>query len=149
MRDFQKSKVYAWEKAVVAPRTDLVIPFNRAQQFVDGVWLSLGFQGPPRVSLMAPQAIYAIANGCRHELKIRRETPAWVILHELAHAINQRHDKAPEASVSCDAHGPNFVDIYIKLLDKVLNIPLALTMYSLRVHGVRHKEQVNGQRGRK
>jgi hypothetical protein len=56
MRDFQKSKLYAWENAVVEPRTDLTIPFERAQLFVDGVWLSLGFQGPPRVEMIAPQA---------------------------------------------------------------------------------------------
>jgi hypothetical protein len=136
MRDFQKSKLYAWENAVVEPRTDLTIPFERAQLFVDGVWLSLGFQGPPRVEMIAPQATVTVAKGCRMAVRIPRVTPAWVILHELAHSINKRHDSAPAASVRCDGHGPKFVGIYIHLLDKVLNIPLCLTMYSLEKHGV-------------
>jgi hypothetical protein len=138
MRDFQKSKLYAWENAVVDPRTDLTIPFERAQLFVDGVWLSLGFEGAPRVELIAPQATTTVAMGCRTAVRIRHVTPAWVILHELAHSINKRHDSAPGASVPCDGHGPKFVGIYIRLLDKVLNIPLALTMYSLEKHGVKY-----------
>ena len=138
MRDFQKSKLYAWENAVVEPRTNLTIPFERAQLFVDGVWLSLGFQGPPRVELISPRATVTVAKACRMAVRIPRVTPAWVILHELAHSINKRHDKAPGASVACDGHGPKFVGIYIRLLDKVLNIPLCLTMYSLEKHGLKY-----------
>jgi hypothetical protein len=66
------------------------------------------------------------------ELRLRKKTPAWVILHELAHALNGTIEG------DTDAHGPDFVGLYIKLLDKVLDIPLALTMYSLKEAGVKY-----------
>ncbi len=84
MRDFQRSRLYEWENAVVKPRTDLTIPFERAQLFVDGVWLSLGFQGPPRVELMSPQATVTVAKGCRMAVRIPRIAPAWVILTRIS-----------------------------------------------------------------
>jgi hypothetical protein len=133
LRDFQKSKVYKWERQVVSPRTNLVIPFDRAQMFVDGVWMSLGLIGPPVVTLMANQATRVWATGERTQLQLRHETPAWVILHELAHALTM------DFTGHCDGHGPKFVGAYMKLLDKVLNIPLALTMYSAEHHGIKYE----------
>ncbi len=116
-----------------APRTNLIISFDRAQMFVDGVWMVLGLIGAPRVSMMPAHAHRTWATGERTELRLRPETSAWVILHELAHALTMDHDG------HCDGHGPKFVGMYIKILDKVLNIPLALTMYSLNHHGVKYE----------
>jgi hypothetical protein len=124
-RDFQRSRVYAWEREEVAPRTSRLIDFADAQAFVDGVWLALGLLYPPRVDLMDKRATRVLANGCRAGINIREKTPAWIILHELAHTLTMTQDDYSEG------HGPDFMGIYLKLLEKVLNIPLPLLMYSL------------------
>lgn len=126
MRDFQRGKVYKWEQQFVAPHCNRVIPFNDAQMFVNGIWMALGLIGPPDVDLMPKNATAAFAVGCRQYIKIREQTPAWIIIHELAHTLTMTHEGLEDA-----AHGPDFVGVYIKLLDKVLGIPATLLMYTL------------------
>ena len=133
-RDFQKSRVYAWEDAVILPRTNVTITFERAQMFIDGVWLAMGKIGAPRAELISKRIKTAVARGCRPYIEIREATPAWVILHELAHSLTMDHDH------NGDGHGPKFVAAYMRLLDKVLGIPLALTIYSAQVHGVQFEQ---------
>ena len=101
--------------------------------FVDGVWLSIGRIGPPVVELMPNQATKVWADARRDILRLRSTTPAWVILHELAHALNADYDG------HTDMHGTKFVGTYMLLLDKVLSIPLSLSMYSATVHGVKYE----------
>lgn len=131
-RDFQKQKVYDWEDKEVRHRTNRVIDFEHAQQFVDGVWLSLGLMYPPKVDLMASHATRIFATGCRGRLQLRMRTPAWIILHELAHALTCTEENTDEG------HGADFVGMYLKLLDKVLNIPLPLLLYSLEKTGIKY-----------
>jgi len=133
MKDFQKSKVYRWEREVVAPRALNTVLFEQAQMFVDGVFMAHGLLFPPRAELMPNQATRVFAQANRTVLQIREKTPAWIILHELAHTLTMAHD-GPEG----DGHGPDFVGMYIKLLDRVLNIPLALTMYTLDKAGIKY-----------
>ena len=56
MRDPQRSRVYAWEEAVVAPHDPSAIPYEQAQMLVDGVWLAEQVLYPPRVAPMPRQA---------------------------------------------------------------------------------------------
>ena len=56
MRDPQRSRVYAWEEAVVAPRDPSAIPYEQAQMLVDGVWLAEQLLYPPRVAPLPRQA---------------------------------------------------------------------------------------------
>jgi len=125
MRDYQKAKVYAWEDQVVAPRVSLQIPFERAQQYVDGVWIAHGWQHPPLVGLMAKQNKKHLADGCRTQIRIRDTTPAWLILHELAHTLTCDIDGRS------DGHGPDFVGIYIQLLEDVEKISRLMCVYTL------------------
>ena len=137
-RDFQKNKVYRWEDTVVGPRSDRVIRFDEAQTFVDGVWLSMGLIGPPRCMLFDREQKCYIATGSRMELRLQIHTKAWVVLHEIAHALGMHKTDGGYVNPD-DGHGPKFVGHYIKLLDRVLGIPLALTMYTLEQHGVKFK----------
>jgi len=132
IRDRQRQRVYDWENTVVQPQSSRIVKFEQAQAFVDGVWLALGLRFPPRVELMPAQAKTRWATGNRARLQLRDKTPAWIILHELAHSITQEHDKDHES------HGADFVGVYIKLLEKVLNIPTIMLMYTLKEHGVRY-----------
>jgi hypothetical protein len=130
-RDGQRSKVYAWEGHIVAPLSKRSVPFEAAQAFVDGVWLAHGWLYPPHVALKAKQATRTLADGCRGEIRIRPFTPDWLILHELAHALTSDHDGCSSG------HGADFVGMYIKLLDKVMRIPLPLSLYTLQQKGIK------------
>jgi hypothetical protein len=126
-REYQKSKLYKWEDEVIRPRSPRTIKFEDAQTFVDGVWLCEGLLYPPKVQLMPVQATTIYARGCREYIEIRPVTPAWIIIHELAHTMTMEvYTGGHEA-----AHGADYLGIYIKLLDKYCGIPLALSMYSL------------------
>lgn len=130
-RDYQKAKVYAWENAILPSRCTARVPFENAQAFVDGVWLSLGKLGPPRVELISTRCTKIWAYGCRSHIAIPADCPAWVVLHELAHSLTMDHDG------NGDRHGRHFVAVYMRLLDKVLNVPLCLLIYSAQQHGVK------------
>jgi hypothetical protein len=125
-RDNQKSALYRWENHVVGPRAPRTIKFEDAQTFVNGIFICEGLLYPPKVELISKRATKVWATGSRQILQLRPVTPAWVILHELAHAITTEVDKSEEG------HGPDFVGIYIKLLDKYCGIPLPLSMYTLQ-----------------
>ena len=131
-RDSQKSKVYAWENSVIAPLSKGAVPFERAQAFVDGVWLTHGWLYPPECTLMPKQTKRIWATGSRTQLRLRPSTPDWVILHELAHTLT--FDAVTHHN---DGHGADFVGVYIKLLERVLNIPTLMTLYTLKRDGIK------------
>jgi hypothetical protein len=130
-RDSQKQKVYDWERNVIAPLGKRSVPFDQAQAFVDGVWLAHGWLYPPQVSAMPKQATRTLATGWRSEIRLPAYTPDWVILHELAHALTSNENGHN------DGHGADFVGVYIKLLERVLNIPTLMTMFTLKQANVK------------
>src|SRR5918997_316932 len=132
MKDLQRSRVYAWEEAIVAPRDGSAIPFEQAQMLVDGVWLGGQLLCPPKVERMPRQARRTWATGSRTTIRLPqdRPTPTYVILHELAHALSSTVDG------DTDAHGPDFVGLYMGLLDRWLRIPTPLLMFTAKQHGV-------------
>jgi len=130
-RDSQKQKVYDWENAVIAPLSKRSVPFDQAQAFVDGVWLAHGWLYPPQVSALPKQVKRFGADGCRSQIRLPTHTPEWLILHELAHTLT-----SDEGGCS-DGHGADFVGIYIKLLERVLNIPTLMTMFTLKQANVK------------
>lgn len=125
MRDFQKQRVYDWENEFIRPRAPRNVSFEAAQTFVDGIFLCERLLYPPKVRLMGKNATATYALGCREYIKIREVTPAWVIVHELAHTMTMDIDGRG------DRHGPDFVGVYIKLLDSYVNVPLAYSMFTL------------------
>jgi hypothetical protein len=132
MRDPQRSRVYAWEEAVVAPRDPSAIPYKQAQRLVDGVWLAEQLLYPPRVAPMPRQARRTWATGSRTTIRLPqdRSTPMYVILHEIAHALSSTVDG------DSDAHGPDYVGLYMGLLDRRLRIPVPLLMFTAAQHSV-------------
>ena len=132
MRDPQRSRVYAWEDAVVAPRDPSAIPYEQAQMLVDGVWLAEQLLYPPRVAPLSGQARRTWATGSRTTIRLPqdRPTPTYVILHEVAHALSSTVDG------DSDAHGPDYVGLYMGLLDRRLRIPMPLLMFTAGQQGV-------------
>src|SRR3954465_9516479 len=93
---------------------------------VDACWLAEQLLYPPRVAPMPRQARRTWATGSRTPIRLPpdRPTPPYVILHEIAHALSSTVDG------DSDAHGPDYVGLYMGLLDRRLRIPLPLLMFT-------------------
>jgi hypothetical protein len=120
VKDYQCKRVYRWEDSVVAARCSGVVPFANSQTYIDGVWLANGWERPPQVAPMPRRNGGVLATATYGEIKLPPQVSGWVILHELAHALTD------------DLHGPNFVGMYIDLLERVEQLPRLLTMFTLQ-----------------
>lgn len=130
-RDLQRRRVYAWEDRVVAPHGAGTVPFAAAQGMVDAIWSDLGLRHPPRVEPLPAQARRRIADADRLRLRLPAELPAWVLLHELAHALSTTHEG------ETDGHGPRFLGLYLQLLTRYLRMDEEILLCSLSQAGLR------------
>ena len=115
LRDYQKSRVYKWEDTHVDPLDKSRVEFKNIQAIVDYIWGELGLLFPPKVKAISPQSNY-LGYATRLNVKFHenKTTPTWIIIHELAHSLTSTVDG------DSDRHGPNFVGVYMKLLDKFI-----------------------------
>jgi hypothetical protein len=130
-RDTQRSRVYAWEDRVIAPRDASQVAFAAAQGMVDAIWSEMGLHHPPRVERLPAQARTRIADANRLTLRLPASTPSWCLLHELAHAMTTTHDGRS------DGHGPGFVGIYVQLLGRYLRLEQDWLLRTLTEAGIR------------
>jgi hypothetical protein len=124
MKDYQRQRVYRWEDVVVKPHCPALVPFAKGQQYVDGVWLANGWERPPKVIPLPAQTRRIAAKATFGEVWLPQQIAGWIILHELAHSLTD------------DRHGPNFVGMYIDLLERVEKLSRLITMYSLQQAGI-------------
>ena len=81
---------------------------------VDAIWSDMDIQYPPAVERLPRHATATIARANRLSLFLSDLTPAWCLLHEIAHAMTTTADG------SSDGHGPIFMEIYLRLLVRYL-----------------------------
>lgn len=124
-RDRQRQRVYDWEERVVAPHGGTRIAFAQAQGMVDAIWSECGLRYPPRVERLPGQARALLADASRLVIRLPARTPAWCLLHEVAHAMASSHDGAT------DRHGPRFVGLYVQLLERYMRLPKPMLLASL------------------
>lgn len=133
-RDYQKSKLYAWENLIISPKDHNIIPYDQLQNIVDYIWNQESLRYPPRVIPLPKQATSKWA--CANRLKIEapeKGLPSWVLIHELCHCLTITFENDhPNGG----AHGPIFVGIYMKLIEKYVKIPLSLLMYTAKENDV-------------
>jgi hypothetical protein len=129
-RDWQRSRVYAWEDRMIAPRDRSRIPFPAAQGMVNAIWSETGLRYPPRVEPLPAQARTRVADADRLTLRLPRLAPSWHLLHELAHSMSTTHDGRS------DGHGPVFMGIYLQLLGRYLRLDEVELLQSLAVAGI-------------
>jgi hypothetical protein len=113
-RDCQRGRVYAWENRVVAPRDTTVIPFASVQGMVEAIWAEMGLRFPPKVEPLPRQARTILADASRLRIRLPERVPSWCILHELAHAMSTTHDD------QSDGHGPIFMGLYVRMLERYM-----------------------------
>ena len=123
MSDYQRARVYAWEDQEVSPRCHTIVAFANGQTYVDGVWMANGWQRPPQV--IYRRATRRVLSCAYHgEVYLPDTLAGWILLHELAHTLTD------------DQQGPNFVGVYIDLLERVEKLSRLVTMFTLKQAGV-------------
>jgi putative metallohydrolase (TIGR04338 family) len=112
MRDYQRSKVYAWESAVIDPVYEGAPMSLETCQAYSNVVMNEMFPHHSKVRVVDGRGCgRALAYYGRGKIALPRHTRhKHVILHELAHII----------AGSSARHGPRWVKLYIKMLSKVL-----------------------------
>ncbi len=122
--DFQRHKVYAWEASHVNGMDRARVPFSNIQAVVDHVWSDMGLLYPPRVRAMPKQKTTAAGDANRLSVRFHEHGATTItILHELAHSMTMDVEGAGFM------HGPGFVGVYMKLLDKYIpaaNLPMLM-----------------------
>jgi putative metallohydrolase (TIGR04338 family) len=137
LRDTQRCRVYAWERAAVAsghwePCFDSL---DTAQNWANQVWrsergrLGLGGVAPPEVRRPHRGQRRALAYHHAHAITLPRWARSrWVVLHELAHLLTP--GGAP--------HGPRFVGALIGLGARWLDLDAQALMRAADEAGVRY-----------
>lgn len=132
MIDFQKSAVYAWEnKHIVSKVSTKNTDIEFISRIVNFIWNDLGYECPPECYV--DPGYQNKSTGNRYELRFQENMlNEFVAIHELAHAVNQRHDFK-----DYDAHGPNYVADYCFLLFRYYRIDEMYLIGTLSEMGVK------------
>ena len=129
-RDYQRSKVYAWENRVIAPRAPGVVSFGGAQGMVNAIWAERGLKYPPAVVRLPKQARATVACSTRLEIFLPEKTPSWCLLHEVAHAMSST------AEGHSNGHGKLFMGLYLQLIVQYFRMDGAELKISVNDHGI-------------
>jgi hypothetical protein len=97
---------------------------------VDAIWSDMGLLHPPAVERLSRRASVIMASASRLSLHLSDQTPAWCLLHEIAHAMSATHDGRS------DGHGPVFAGLYVRLLVRYLRLDEPSLLASLREAGI-------------
>lgn len=132
MRDFQKQRVYDWEdKYVGTEYGGDRVEFDNIQSIIDHVWKEMGLEYPP-IAIMFRKNAKKLGTSNRTHILFPQHASTWIILHEMAHSMTSDHELG-----SSDRHGPRFVGVYMKLLEKFMNIPSSYLWWSATESGVK------------
>lgn len=126
--DYQQNKVYAWEQKELK---DLgKVPISLAQDLVNHIWTSEGLVYPPSVIPIHQNTKKWAGWATRCEIALQPMVSTLTIIHEVAHSMC--------ATVEDDSngHGPWWMGVYMKLLEKHMKIPLSILMYTANRDGL-------------
>lgn len=126
-RDSQKSRVYKWEDENVSQFDKKIIHIETVPYVIDYVWANEGLLYPPKVVYMRSNNTSAWAKADRYNVHVHPENsiPTWVLLHELSHSLTFNYDSSTDA-----AHGADFLGMYMRLLNKYVNIEFPYLFYT-------------------
>lgn len=141
MRDYQRQRCYDWQFDALPIYNKTSVPYSQIQQIVDYVWAQEGQQHPPRVTPLHGNATATGGLATRLEVQFpggRKKTKLWMILHELAHSLNE------DADGNCRGadHGPEFVGLFMQLLNRHAMIPMPYLMVTANNHKLHYNLNV-------
>ena len=122
-RDSQKQRVYDWEDKYIGSKHSDIVVFDNVQSIIDYVWNGMGLEYPPKAILLSKTARKG-GSATRLHVRLQPVTRTWIILHELAHSMTSDEED------NSDRHNAQFVGVYMKLLEKFLNIPSTYLWWS-------------------
>jgi hypothetical protein len=130
-RDYQRSRIYAWEDRHIHSRDRSVISFEQAQSIVDYVWAEAGRTHPPKVVAISKTASSSVATANRLRIRIPwHGIKTTVLLHEIAHSITADIDKPGD-------HGASFAGTFMQLVSRhIPTFELAELMRTAELEGV-------------
>lgn len=130
-KDFQRSKVYAWEHEIVRPKLRDEIPFSQAQSLVNHVWAAERLQFPPIVEPLDKRTTKWAGKGNRLGIWLPAVTSTHTILHELAHSATSTFEG------DSAWHCPLWVGYYCRILEKYANMNLLVLYHTLDKAGIK------------
>lgn len=135
IRDFQKSKVYAWERAFVFPKMPSATSDIETMRVLGAyMWEGLGQENPPQMHIDLKLSVHS--TGARHQILFEKTmTDERVLAHELAHSYNNCAHRT-----GYDHHGPNYVADYCQILIKFYGFDAAYLLYTLKKAKVKVNE---------
>jgi hypothetical protein len=97
---------------------------------VNAIWSDMDLRYPPAVERLSRRATATIASANRLSLSLPGWTPAWCLLHEIAHAMSMTDDGRS------DGHGPVFMGLYVRMLVRYLRLDEVSVLASLQDAGI-------------
>lgn len=125
-RDYQRQRVYNWEAEWIRPRIDDTIPFETAVHVGMHIWNELGLDFPPLFKPLAKQTRNWGGKANRTGVWLPDVTSTKTVIHEIAHSLSS------DVEGFSHQHGPDWVGMYIKLLDRFTSLSLPELLYTLR-----------------
>jgi hypothetical protein len=114
----------------VAPCDPTILLFSSAQAVVDAIWSDMGLRYPPAIVPLSRRATATMACANRLSIWLADRTPSWCVLHELAHAMTS------DADGRSDGHGPIFMGVYVRLIERYLRLDTRTLSDSLQDAGI-------------
>jgi hypothetical protein len=114
----------------VAPCDPTILLFSSAQAVVDAIWSDMGLRYPPAIVPLSRRATATMACANRLSIWLADQTPSWCVLHELAHAMTS------DADGRADGHGPIFMGVYVRLIERYLRLDTQILIDSLQDAGI-------------
>ncbi len=128
MRDYQKQRVYNWQEA--AAPMGFRLAFADCQAYVNVIWEAAGLKWPPLVVPLDKRNTTVRGKASREKVYLPEVTYQRVVIHEVAHSMIGTIDG------HSDGHGPEFVGMYMKLLDRHMSVSMPKMLYLLSVYKV-------------
>lgn len=127
-RDFQRERVYRWQRNFPQGKW---LKFEDIPEYVNRVWMLEGLEHPPLVYELHPNDRHG-GKGNRMGLWFPKHGACKrTVLHEIAHSMTGNIEG------TTDRHGPQFVGVFIKLLDRHMCIPSTALWYKAEVDKVK------------
>lgn len=140
IRDYQKTKVYRWERAVIRESglENLKLTFDQSVALVEEIFFTYGKEAPEVIEKRALKKFsYSYHDG---SIGLAKE---WgnnkkVVIHEAAHSLLTLNGFASGSVIS--PHGPEFVAVYVELLELFLGIDRKLMLRLIDWYGLDHSK---------
>lgn len=128
MHDYQVKNVYRWEDKHFPEGPD--VKFEHAQALVNHVWAAEGLLYPPIVSPFETNVRKSAGKANRLNIWLQPVVSTKTILHEIAHSMTSDFEHGSAW------HGPMFVGVYAKLLQKYMGVDLFTILQTCAIEKV-------------